>query len=262
MPRAACRVTGEHYQKVVAVYSAPGNSFGVRALVGSTTRAATVTCTEAGRLWALDRLSFRRLTLGDEIANAETGTRLDERLDEDEEHEEEALQAEETGHRARVGDGKADAIIGSFDSEASASVTSGDNGEQASEKQASEKQAQNGKGGASSASTAGTGTESAGSAALTHAQSLWLRARGVRITSFAFESFEDRQHRKTLLLSKSLRKVFDKLWEATETRYTRLGQEGYMNYHLSVSRAILELSDPGQRDAAPPLLPPFATATP
>ena len=51
---------------------------------------------------------------------------------------------------------------------------------------------------------------------------------------------------QALLLSKSLRKVFDKLWEAADTRYTRLGQEAYMNYHLSVSRAIIEISDPGR----------------
>ena len=52
--------------KALRMYFA-SQSFGERALMQNMPRAATVKCQKAGRLWALDRLSFRRIIMGETV---------------------------------------------------------------------------------------------------------------------------------------------------------------------------------------------------
>ena len=56
---------------IVASY-AQGSLFGERALMQNVPRAASVRCVEQGRLWAIDRLTFRKVTLGEGLAQPST----------------------------------------------------------------------------------------------------------------------------------------------------------------------------------------------
>ena len=57
--------------EVVASH-AEGTIFGERALMQNMPRAASVRCVEEGRLWAIDRLTFRKVTLGEALAQPKT----------------------------------------------------------------------------------------------------------------------------------------------------------------------------------------------
>ena len=57
--------------EVVASY-AQGTIFGERALMQNMPRAASVRCVAEGRLWAIDRLTFRKVTLGEALAQPKT----------------------------------------------------------------------------------------------------------------------------------------------------------------------------------------------
>jgi CRP-like cAMP-binding protein len=59
----ASRVSSYGQKQALRVYS-PGEGFGERALMQNVPRAATVRCSAAGRLWALDRLAFRTWSAG------------------------------------------------------------------------------------------------------------------------------------------------------------------------------------------------------
>ena len=147
------------------LYSA-GECFGERALMQNTPRAATVTCQKAGRLWALDRLSFRKLIMGAGAVGLDA-------LEADEEHEE---------------------------------------------------------------------APPAPPADKSKAVKLWQKGNAMHVTSFLFQNVEEKKARKTLRRSPKLLAVFAELWDACSLEDHNLHQEGYLDYHLCLSRGVAKLT--------------------
>ena len=73
---------------------------------------------------------------------------------------------------------------------------------------------------------------------------LWQKGNAVRVAGFMFESFEVKKARKALRRNPKLIQVFGGLWEACGADQALL-LEGYMGYHLSVSRGVAELTGDG-----------------
>ena len=151
--------------KVVMRYE-HGACFGERALLHNAPRAATVTCVADGRLWAIDRLNFRKVIMGDGFSSSGATHVLS---GEAEEAAEEAVEEEE------------------------------------SEENAADEQA-------------------------------------ARAAPIDFESTEDKESRKRLRRSPRLRKQLEHFWRAADTHRSRMDLTSYQNYHLSMNRALFELT--------------------
>ena len=239
---------------VLKVYEG-GTYFGEKALLQNVPRAASVTCVTAGRLWALERLTFRKLLVGEEIAQAATGrVPLDEEIH-DEEDEPTTEESEPSAITASTPTGKLPAtgklppLVGAMASpdakahEATAAVPSpdvmADGADGAADAARVDKEDKTLPGGPQAHSPMAATRERR------RVSLHWEVMRGVQLVDVTYETVEEKQARKLLRRNHTLHKIFEDMWNAADTHLMRLTQEGYMNYHVGISggsNAILRSS--------------------
>ena len=195
---------------------------------------ASVVCMEEGRLWALDRLTFRKLALGTNIAQGMTSVNSSSVMGE-EDDEEAAREGEAREDEAREGnqdDAARDEpplttrrpnqlppiiISSSSTDDVGHDIIEGDGKEeqQAAGVVASTESRHNGK------TTSPSRELFTPEPTASKAKQLWQRAAGLHIVNFNFESFEQRQIRKKLRQLPALHKLFEDMWMASDTQHTR-----------------------------------------
>ena len=224
-----------------------GTCFGERALMQNVPRAASVTCIESGRLWALDRLTFRKLVHGGDLAQPSTEHRASETED-DEPHDDD-LRDDTThdGLRTEPKVLKNDGPDGLQDEAASSAKVAVFQGG-ASSKRLTPLPAVNPLPATNTlAATADTddapppGDGAPLKAPTGRGRALWQKVRGIRMLRVSFESAEERQLRKAIRRSPALLQLLTGMWEVAEASQMRMHRESYLNYHLSLTRALLEM---------------------
>ena len=194
-----------------------GSVFGELALLHNAPRSATIRCAGPdGRLWAIDRLTFRKLTLGEGVAQAATDCTGRRGGGRDGGYMEESEGGEGTGGREE--DEEDD------DDEEEDVDEGGDEG-----------------GGGTHSEKAKDAADTAGADAGAKEEASILRPAVV------YETAEERRLRLKLRLSQPLHECFEQLWHAAEIQFTRMHMGAYLDYHLSLQRVILQYD--GRTDA-------------
>ena len=178
-----------------------GTGFGERALLQNVPRAASLECVEAGRVWAMSRLQFRKITMGALVTQASTQTAV-----EGEEEEEEEEPAEEEAEAAKESAKDEVEALEPADGEAEAAMAGGEE-------------------------TVATvdGEEAAAAGAVTKT-----------VVKVTYESEKLKRQRKQLRNNKTLNKLLLVMWEAADLHLSRMYRSSYLNYHLSLNRFVLQ----------------------
>lgn len=224
-----------------------GDFFGERALMQNLPRSATVTCIAEGRVWALDRHSFREIALGMGVVHfhtdlGEEGEAIEEAGgdgDDDEKSD------DEEGTAGQGQDGVGAAAAASSGAGADGAVDLHEAGAVLGTPLRQHRSA-------SSTSAVSPRTPRTPKKVIEAVRSKLSKLVDVsRVHSrlsahyryaVEFETAEEKRLRKRLRYNPKLQMLFGRIWEAADTYFSRMYLNSYMDYHLSVHRFILEVA--------------------
>ena len=192
-----------------------GTGFGERALLQNVPRAASVECVEAGRVWAISRIQFRKITMGVLVTQASTRTDVAGEEEEEEEPAEQEEPAEEEGEAAKQA---------AKDEEEASAPADGEQAAMADGEQA--------------AATA----DGEQVAAIVGGMARETRT----VVKVTYESEKLKRQRKQLRNNKTLKNLLGVMWDAADQHLSRMYRPSYLNYHLSLNRFVLKTT--GEED--------------